>query len=120
MPLPVRGLAAARQVEQAKAVAVNITVGPTAFGTLVASMTLAEKPRYSIDNQTAIELVYRLATRKKGGRWLAIPNNHTASGEVLDIWEGQANAVFEIKIAEAADEDSRKFSLATIGTLTDW
>eukprot|EP01052_Picozoa_sp_SAG31_P023656 SAG31_NODE_1964_length_6799_cov_2.549552_8_plen_484_part_00 len=100
---------------------VNITVGATDFGTLVAAITLAERPRYSIDNQTPLPLVYRLASaRKRRSQWRRIPNNHTASGTVLDIWEGQAQDIFQIKLVEQSDKDAQMFSLAVIGEQEPW
>ena len=68
--------------------------------------------RRSINNQTPLPLVYRMAPGRR--RWQPVPNNHMAGGEPLDIWEGASNAAFELKVRGAEDAERRSFPLGAL------
>eukprot|EP01047_Picozoa_sp_COSAG01_P009413 COSAG01_NODE_386_length_17742_cov_25.176654_2_plen_1539_part_00 len=102
----------------------NLNVSNTAQGTLLAVLTEARQPHFSIDNRAQLALQYRLIDTRvhAQGPWLAVPSK--ASGEAglsgcVNIWEGQSGAAIQLKMDGAA-EDGPIVAMGRLGAREPW
>lgn len=82
-------------------VCVNVRVTATAQGTLLAVLTDARQPHFSLDNRSGIPLQSRIVARQNRV-WFDVPVSK--GGECTDVWEGDAGADLQLKVHGSEDE----------------
>ena len=82
-------------------VCVNVGVTGTAQGVLLAVLTDARQPHFSLDNRSGILLQGRVVS-KRNRVWFDVPVSK--GGECTDVWEGDAGADLQLKVHGSEDE----------------
>ena len=82
-------------------VCINVRVTATAQGTLLAVLTNARQPHFSVDNRSGIPLLSRTVA-KQNRVWFDVPVSK--GGECTDVWEGDAGADLQLKVHGSEDE----------------
>ena len=83
-------------------VCVNVNVTSTAQGTLLAVLTDAKQPHYSLDNRSGIPLQSRIVTTRSRDTWFDVPISK--GGACTDVWEGESGAMLQLKVHGSEDE----------------
>lgn len=97
-------------------VCVNVQVTATAQGTLLAVLTDARQPHFSLDNRSGIPLQSRIVARQKNV-WFDVPVSK--GGECTDVWEGDSGAVLQLKVHGSEDEGIIVM-MSELGELEPW
>ena len=96
---------------------INVQVTASAQGTLLAVLTDAKQPHYSLDNRSGIPLQSRVVSRRQKDVWFDVPVSR--GGGCTDVWEGDSGAALQLKVRGSEDEGPIAM-MSELGELQPW